>query len=146
MDNVLSLRIILEKPPAGIDFALQSGSGNKYETVQNQLSGTDDLIFEFTVKLKQEVNGQADFGGPVVQGNKGERFVYIDIGTYAGNLKSSVGGRMKVPLRDIAYGTIEKLIADDKLVLETHVPGTGRNGGPNYATVKPFAGWSIANS
>jgi hypothetical protein len=27
------------------------------------------------------------------------------------------------------------------LLLETRVPGTGRDGGPNCGTVKPFTGW-----
>jgi Family of unknown function (DUF5990) len=27
-------------------------------------------------------------------------------------------------------------------ILETKVPGTGRDGGPNCATVKPFEGWN----
>lgn len=68
---------------------------------------------------------------------------YIDIGTYAGNAASEWGRRLKVPLRDIAPGAIEKVMEDSKLVLETRVPGTGRDGGPNCATVKPFDGWGV---
>ena len=30
-------------------------------------------------------------------------------------------------------------------IFETRVPGTGRDGGPNCATVKPFAGWKSKN-
>ena len=50
MDQELTFRLILEKPPAGVDFALQKGKGNNYETVQKQRSGTDDLCFEFTAR------------------------------------------------------------------------------------------------
>jgi hypothetical protein len=32
----LTLRIVIEQPPAGVDFALQKGSGSAYETVQKQ--------------------------------------------------------------------------------------------------------------
>jgi hypothetical protein len=146
METQLLLRIILEKPPAGIDFALQSGSGNNYQTVQNQVSGEDDMVFNFSVKLKQDSSAQFDFAGPFVQGNKGERFIYIGIGTYAGNAGSAWGRRLKVPLRDIAPGAIEKVLNDNKLVLQTRVPGADKHGGPNCATVKPFDGWHCANS
>jgi len=143
MKDILQLRIVLLKPPAGIDFALQSGSGNNYDRVQKQVSGTADMVFELGIKLKQDTSGQFDFAGPFVQGGKGERFIYIGIGVCAGNIQSVWSRRLKVPLRDIAPGAIEKVIADDQLVLETRVPGTHRDGGPNCATVKPFDGWDV---
>jgi Family of unknown function (DUF5990) len=33
---------------------------------------------------------------------------------------------------------------DPAKVMETQVSGTGRDGGPNCATVKPFDGWKLA--
>ena len=143
MNDDLRLRIILADPPADVDFGLQSGSGNNYETVQRQVSGKGDLLFTFSVKIKKDKEGQPHFGGPFVQGNKGERFIYIDIGTYAGNANSVWGRRLKIPLRDIPAETIENARSDNKLILETRVPGTGRDGGPNCATVKPFGGWHV---
>lgn len=52
MDKELLFRIILEKPPAGVDFGLQKGGGNNYETVQKQRSEINDLKFEFPLNLK----------------------------------------------------------------------------------------------
>jgi hypothetical protein len=144
MNDELRLRIILTEPPPDVNFGLQSGSGNRYETVQKQVCGKGDLLFMLSVKIRKDKDGQPDFAGPFVQGNKGERFIYIDIGTYAGNTHSIWGRRLKVPLRDISATTVENILADDKLILETRVPGTGRDGGPNCATVKPFPGWHIA--
>src|SRR4030095_10988608 len=40
-------RIVLENPPAGVDFALQKGKGNVYEIVQKQRSTGMNLVFEF---------------------------------------------------------------------------------------------------
>jgi len=79
----VSLRIILEKPPANIVFALQKGSGNNYETVQVQTANGGDLIFDFTVEIKggKEKDELPDFSGPFVQGPKMGRFIYLDIGT-----------------------------------------------------------------
>lgn len=122
------LRIILEKPPAGVDFGLQQGRGSNYETVQKQRSTGGDLTFQFDVGVK----AGPDFTGPFVQGPKGERFIYIDIGTCAGQTDTPWSRRLKIPLRGIT---------ETAGVLETRVPGTGRDGGPACATVKPFAGW-----
>jgi len=144
MNEEMRLHIILEKPPADVSFALQSGSGSKFEIVQRQLSGTDNLLFALSVKIKRDKDGQPDFTGPFVQGNKGERFIYVGSGRFAGDTDSCWDRRLKIPLRGIARSVIDKVMAGNDLVLETRVPGTGRDGGPNCATVKPFDGWSVA--
>jgi hypothetical protein len=146
MTDELRLRIVLTDPPAGIDYALQSGSGNKYESIGKQVSGVGNLAFDLSVKLKTDKDGLPDFAGPFVQGSKGERFIYIGIGTYAGNIDSPWGRRLKVPLKDISPAVIANVMAGKALVLETIVPGTDRAGGPTCATVKPFAGWHVATT
>ena len=55
-----------------------------------------------------------------------------------------MGPRLKVPL-GITWQDIDKLMDDAKLVLGTSLPGTGKDGGPNCATVKPFEGWHLVN-
>ncbi|MEO6150438.1 MAG: DUF5990 family protein [Mucilaginibacter sp.] len=142
METAIISRIVLENPPPGIDFGLQKGSGNNYEIIQTQRSGTDDMYFEFSIKIKDK-GGVPDFFGPFVQGPVGERFVYINIGTLAGQKNSGWTRRLKIPLRDITMDMINRLIENSKLLLETHVPGTGKDGSPNCATVKPFAGWAV---
>ena len=138
------MRIILEKPLAGVDFGVQKGRGNDYETIQKQRSKGNDLSFEFNVRVKAASKGEApNFLGPIVQGPVGERFVYIDIGTYAGQTGTNWSRRLKIPLRGITWKMIDQLSGDDS-VLETRVRGTGNDGGPTCGTVKPFAGWTIA--
>ena len=122
------LRITLVAPPAGVDFGVQKGKGPAYETILKQRSGGGDVAFEFDVPVK---NGA--LAGPLVQGPKGERFVYIDIGTCAGQMDSCWSRRLKVPLQGVDCAAA---------VCETRVPGTAKDGGPNCATVKPFAGWT----
>lgn len=145
MNDELRLRIVLTDPPAGIDYALQSGSGSKYENAGKQVSGPGGLVFNFSVKLKPDKDEQIDFAGPFVQGGKGERFIYIGIGTYAGNAGSVWARRLKVPLRGISFAIAREIITDKTLVFESLIAGTGRDGGPTCATVKPFAGWRVAN-
>lgn len=144
----LTFRIVLEDPPAGVDFGLQLGRGAEYETVQTQRSRGKDLSFEFSVGVGVGAAGSRtsappDFQGPVVQGPPGQRFVYIDIGTYAGQRNTPWSRRLKVPLIGITSEMVDRATKDARMVIETRVPGTGRDGGPNCATVKPFDGWSV---
>jgi hypothetical protein len=66
--------------------------------------------------------------------------VYVDIGTCAGQADSCWSRRLKVPLEGIPAKMIRK-----GGVLEARVPGTGRDGGPNCATVKDFEGWKVVD-
>lgn len=141
MARELTLRIVLQQPTPGVDFALQKGSGSSYETVQTQRSTGNDLVFTFTPFIKDDGAGIAAMRGPFVQGPPGQRFVYIDIGTCAGQASSCWSRRLKIPLVGI---TKEMIVAGG--VLEARVPGTGRDGGPNCATVKDFAGWKLVKS
>jgi len=145
MNNDLPLRIVLKSPPPGVDFALQKGSGNVFETVQKQRSGTGDLTFTLTVKIKgdRQKDNQPGFVGPFAQGPVTEKFIYLDIGTIAGQLDSEWSRRLKVPLRDITWHMVEQVLNNANLCLETRVAGTAKDGGPNCATVKPFDGWKV---
>jgi hypothetical protein len=144
MNQQVSLRIILESPPANVDFGIQNGKGNDYETIQKQRSVGKDLRFEFAVTVKWNKDGLPNFLGPVVQGPTNERFIYIDIGTYAGEVNSIWSRRLKIPLRGISADTINRLLLNPELKLQAKVPGTGKDGGPSCATVKPFDGWHIS--
>jgi len=131
----LTLRIVLEKPPAGVDFGVQSGSGSVYETVQQHRSAGDDLTFDVNVDVRAGSDGAGpDFAGPFVQGPKGQRFVYIDIGTYAGQADSCWSRRLKIPLNNI---TLEMTRRPG--ILKTRIPGTGKDGGPSCGTSKAFS-------
>ena len=58
MEQDLSFRIILERPPAGVDFGLQRGKGSKFEVVQTQRSKVGDLTFEFDARVKDGKTGE----------------------------------------------------------------------------------------
>ena len=144
MNQELSVRIILKSPPTGVDFGIQKGKGNNYETILKQRSSKDDLCFEFKISVKESKTSLHNFTGPYVQGPSNERFIYIDIGTAAGQINSIWSRRLKIPLGDIPSDVIKQMLAGSSLVLETKVPGTGKDGGPNCATVKPFPGWHLS--
>ena len=136
MEREVRLRITVERPPVGVDYGLQKGRGSAYETIQTQRSHGSGLSFEFIVGAKKGRSSEPVFTGPFVQGPPEERFVYLDIGTCAGQTDTCWSRRLKIPLRGITWDMI-----DNATVLEARVPGTGKDGGPTCATVKPFAGW-----
>jgi hypothetical protein len=143
MRQDLTFRVVLETPPAGVDYALQKGRGPEYEAAQKQRSKGKDLCFAFTVGIRASKPAAPDFSGPVVQGPPGQRFVYIGIGTYAGQTRTPWSRRLKIPLIGITWNVIDKA-SGGQMVLEARVAGTARDGGPACATVKPFGGWKLA--
>jgi hypothetical protein len=128
MDRQATFRIILERPPAGVDYAVQKGKGSSYEMLQKQRSTGADLRFEFSVGVT-ETQGGPRFTGPLVQGPPAERFIYIDIGTMAGQADTPWSRRLKVHLSGIT-----RKMLDGARVLEARIPGTGRDGGPTCAS------------
>ena len=144
MKQEVKLYIRLENPPSGVDFSIQAGSGHQYDTLQKQRSTLQDLSFDCTVTVKTGVDNQPDFAGSIVQGPPGSRFIYINIGKSAGQFDSVWSRRLKVPLKGITAEMVEQITSDPALILETKVPGTGKDGGPTCGTVKPFMGWYVA--
>src|SRR5688500_18645147 len=102
MEREITLRIVLDSPPPGVDFGVQKGRGSAYETIQTLRSTGGDLTFELDVILKGGgAGGPVDFGGAMVQGPRGGRFVYSDLGTLAGQKGTPWSRRLKIPLDGI---------------------------------------------
>src|SRR3954468_13490604 len=99
----LTFRVVLEKPPPGFVYGVQIGRGAALDTAEKQRSTGKDLRFEFAVAIRGKKPTALDFRGPVVQGPPGGRFVYIGIGTYAGEPTSSWSGRLKIPLPGLTW-------------------------------------------
>jgi len=139
----IQLRIVLETPPAGVAFGVQEGSGAHYKTIQILYSNGNDLHFLFPATVKLEEGMTPVFLGPYVHGTPAERFVYIDIGSAAGQPEPAWHRRLKVPLRNITSGILKQLLADENKLLEIKIPGTGKDNTPACGTVKPFPGWYV---
>ena len=120
------LRLTLAHPTTGVDFGLQKGRGGSYEIEQKQRSDGGDLVFEVRVIVKPGKNGAPDFIGPFVQGAAGERFFYIDIGTYAGQNDTEWSRRLKVPIS----GALDVATYDSFFAT---IPGVAKDGGPSCA-------------
>lgn len=143
----ITLRIVVISPTAGVDIGVQSGKGNDYKTLQTQRTSGADLRFEFPVTMARRADGVTpNFLGPFVQGPATGRFIYLDVGTYAGHVDSEWSRRIKIPLAGITADLIDEVMKRKGRVLEATIAGTAKDGGPNCATVKPVNGWAIAKA
>src|SRR6267142_470744 len=98
MQTELPLRIVLVAPPSGVDFGIQKGKGNDYQTIEKQRSKGKDLTFDCSVTVKDNRDdGLPNFLGPLTQGPAADRFIYIDIGKLAGQPDCAWERRIKVP-------------------------------------------------
>lgn len=143
MSKNITLYIILEKPTQGVDIGLQKGSGSRYETVQIQQAQGGDLQFICPIVVKGEEPEAPRFSGEHAQGTKDEPFIYLDIGTTAGQLNTIWSRRLKIPLKTVTWAQIKACLSQPDTVLEARVAGVGKDGGPNCGTVKPFSGWHV---
>ncbi|MGF7218221.1 hypothetical protein GGR92_004398 [Spirosoma lacussanchae] len=139
MANEINLKILLQNPVDGLVYGLQKGKGVQNEIVQAQIGNGRDLTFRFVIHLKQPSESALSLTGPFVQGPPGNRFVYITIGSYAGQAGTASNGRLKVPLPEAAFQ--DALARGSAYGWSCKVPGSTKDGKPVYATVKPFGGW-----
>lgn len=146
-EKSISLRIILVDPPPGVDFGIQEGKGNDYKTISIQRSKAGNLDLECIINVKgNRIDGPPNFAGPVSQGPPSGRFIYIDIGKSAEQFDSCWQRRIKIPLETITWDMIDSVLERSKRLLQATIPGTGKDGGPSCATVKPIEGWKVVKA
>jgi hypothetical protein len=146
MNYDVPIRLVLVDPPRGVDFGIQRGSGARYETMFVQQVKKRDVIFDFSLTVTEnQKDALPNFKGPFVQGPPVNRFIYIDVGTYAGQKGTEWSRRMKIPLQGITWGLIKKAMSSPGQRLLARIPGKARDGGPNCATVNLLEPWDVIN-
>ena len=135
----VTLRIVVERPPRGVAFAVQRGKAALH---QRTVSTGSDLTFELAVGVECSGSGPLDFRGEFVQGKRGERFVYVNSGTLADQPESAWTRRAKVWLKGFPRIRAEELSKAPPPIIVARFEGTGPDGGPACATVPLLgAGW-----
>jgi len=127
----IRMRIVIERPVAGVVHSLQAGNDGVLDPQTS--SGGEPLTFDFPVRIAP---GPRFFGAQVRREGPDRRFVYIRIGQLAGDPASPWSRRMKIDIHDIAHDLLERALAGAG-VIETTVQGTGADGTPACATLRP---------
>ena len=139
----VALRIIVVDPPPNILWALQLGQD---DIVKPSSATKGRISFDFAVEVVDGTSkGSFRLRGPAVQGRPGERFVYLRIGTYAGQAGTDVARRAKIGLEGITLKLLNAVRAKRGRVLEVQFAGTDSKGGAACATVPLLGkGWYLA--
>lgn len=140
--STIRLRIVVTDPVPGVALALQSG---RFDLVAPTSVTASAVTFECAVEACQPVaGGPVVCYGPFTQGPPTERFVYVTVGTRAGQPNSPYERRAKIPLAGITPALFHHAVTDPGSVLEVRVGGRGRDGSPVCATVRlPADAWRL---
>lgn len=132
-DTPITLRLTLADPVPGVRYSLQQDDA-PFEPV----TATEaPLSFDVPIRLSDDNR----FLGPFVRREgKERRFVYIRIGTSAGDHASVWSRRAKIDIHDIPPTLLDQARAGR--TLEVVLPGTGKDGSPTCATVRPVRDWT----
>ena len=141
--EALPLRITVVDPPPNISWALQLG---RDELVQPTASTAARISFDFSVEVVDgDSSASLRLRGPAIQGRSGQRFVYLCIGAYAGQVGAPAGWKAKISVEGITRNHLYAARAKRSAVLEARFEGTARDGGPSRASVPLLGkGWRVA--
>lgn len=130
--RVINLAIIIERPVIGVFHSLQAKDETPLDPKCSH--NGEALRFDFQVRVGP---GPKFFGDQVRPEGPVRRFVYIRIGQAAGDLASPWSRRMKIDIHDIDQDMLD-IGANSGAIIETTIIGTGKDGTPACATVRPM--------
>lgn len=133
MPSAITLRLTTADPVAGVAYSLQDKANTP---VEPRIAGDGPISFDVPVTLSDD----GRMTGPFVRREgPSRRFVYIAIGTSAGQHSSEWSRRAKIDVHDIPGDLLAQ--AREGRVLEVILPGRAKDGGPACATVRPLQAW-----
>lgn len=129
----ITLRLTIADPVAGVAYSLQDKANTPVEA---RIASDGSISFDAPATLSDD----GRLTGPFVR-REGptRRFVYIAIGTSAGQHASEWSRRAKIDVHDIPADLLNQ--ARQGRVLEVTLPGRAKDGGPACATVRPLQSW-----
>jgi hypothetical protein len=135
----IRMRIVIEQPVAGVLHSMQEDDAPLHP---KQSTAGEPLAFDFSVRVTPATGETAPkFSGKQVRREgKERRFVYVRIGTAAGDPASPWSRKMKIDIHDVDPALLEQAMAGQ--VLEGRLNGTARDGSPACATIRPVT-WRV---
>lgn len=129
----ITLRLRIQDPVPGVAYSLQD---KKNHPVGPVIAGDGPLAFDVPVRVAP---GPRFLGEFVRSEGPSRRFVYIAIGTSAGQHGSTWTRRAKIDIHTIPADLLARAL--EGVVLEVLLPGRAKDGGPACATVVPLEAW-----
>lgn len=155
-ERIIGLRIICKAPPDpdrhGAVFGLQDSSTTANWVLHSgKRKPNGDLHFECEVRVRPNARTRdPNFLGDFVHGSSEKRFLYLSWRAKDWRLGQREPSslcwqrRMKIHLSTITWELIEQATKSGG-VLEATVEGTGKDGGPNCASVPLLGdGWTVS--
>jgi hypothetical protein len=140
------VRIVVENPPPGVAVAVQwgkTGANFASELIRAIETSAERVAFDVPVKVTTGPDGAARLAGPAIQGPTGDRFIYVNWGTCAGQHGTAIVRRAKVRIGTLTPAQILEALEPGRR-LETAFSGMGKDGGPACATIPLIGGWRVA--
>ena len=134
-ETPITLRLTIADPVPGVRYSLQKDDA----PVEPVTASDGPLSFDVPIRLSDDGRVLGPF---VRREGPQRRFVYIRIGTSAGDHAAAWSRRAKIDIHDIPPALLDKARAG--AVLEVVLPGRGKDGSPACATVRPVKGWTAA--
>ena len=141
MPDIVTVRLTIEAPVPGVALALQRGR----DALTPPVRATGDAVtFEARAEVRVRPDGTPVLAGAEVHGPPAARFLYVAVGTRAGQPDSPWDRRAKVPLASIPGDLLAAACARPDAVLAARIAGRARDGGPACATVPLLGGgWQL---
>jgi hypothetical protein len=130
----IRVRLVIENPVPGVLHSLQEGDHAPLDPKRSKAG--EPLEFEFLLRIAP---GPKFFGPQVRREGPVRRFVYVRVGTLAGDAASPWTRRMKIDIHDIDQALLDRALAGAHL--EARINGTAKDGSPACATIRPV-GWT----
>ena len=133
--STITLRLTIADPVAGVAYSLQDKANMP---VEPRIAGDGPISFDVPITLSDDGRLTGTF---VRREGPSRRFVYIAIGTAAGQHASEWSRRAKIDIHDIPADLLTQ--AREGRLLEVVLPGRAKDGGPACATVRPLQAWRV---
>ena len=126
------MRLTVERPVAGVRHSLQDKASKPVDP--RTANADEDLSFDFAIRIAE---GPKFYGEQVRSEGPERRFVYVAVGQQAGDPGTEWSRRMKIDIHDIRQSLLDAAAAG--AILEGRFAGTGADGTPACATIRPVA-------
>jgi hypothetical protein len=122
------------------------GPGSRGQAIELVAGDANEAYWTIEVRLIKADDGSLDFRGPLVEGKRGDRFLYLNWGTIAPDSSFSLFRRAKISLSEVPAELVDRALAADNRIT-ARVDLTDAKGNPLCARVRPpYIGWSVLPS